>query len=308
MPEYRIAVYNAFSESTFGGSAAAIITDAGKLDGEQMQSIAKELGAPATCFITSIEDRDITVRFFSTSTEYSMCGHGTIALMTWLVDSGSIAIDRNSNSNSKLAITLHTPGGSAAVEIHCREDARPRVMLSLAAANFEDCAIGAGELAPLLGVDELAFHADLPVKITHSDFTHLIVPIRNLVSIQHVRPDFIALTALCRKMQIDTVALFTTETLMPESSIHCRDFCPAVGTPEASATGTTNRALACYLVHQGLLDAKTGTRHTVIAEQGYEMGRPSQIRVELIIQDGQPVEIMAGGVATKSIEGTFYLT
>ena len=171
--------------------------------------------------------------------------------------------------------------------------------------QVEDCAIGAGELAPLFGVDELAFSADLPVKLTHSDFNHLIVPIRNLVSIQHVRPDFIALTAFCRKMQVDTVALFTTETLMPESSIHCRDFCPAVGTPEASATGTTNRALACYLVDQGLLNANTGTRHTVIAEQGYEMGRPSQIRVEMTIQDGQPVEIMAGGVATKSIEGIF---
>ncbi|MCZ6723247.1 MAG: PhzF family phenazine biosynthesis protein [Gammaproteobacteria bacterium] len=306
MPEYRLAVYNAFSESTFGGSAAAIIADAGNLDDDQMQRISKELGAPATCFITSIEDRNIKVRFFSTLTEYSMCGHGTIALMTWLVDSGSIAIDKN--RNGKLAISLHTPGSSAAVEIHCREDARPRVMLSLAAANFEDCSIGAGELAPLLGVDEQAFNADLPVKLTRSDFTHLIVPIRNLVSIQHVRPDFIALTAFCRKMQVDTVALFTTETLMPESSIHCRDFCPAVGTPEASATGTTNRALACYLVQQGLLDAKTGTRHTVIAEQGYEMGRPSQIRIEMTIQDGQPVGIMVGGVATKSIEGIFYLT
>ena len=98
------------------------------------------------------------------------------------------------------------------------------------------------------------------------------------------------------------------ETVLPESSIHCREFCPAVGTPEAPATGTTNRALACYLLRQGLLDSQIDGRQTVIAEQGYEMGRPSRICTEMMVQDGEAVEIKVGGVATKTMQGTFFVS
>ena len=113
---------------------------------------------------------------------------------------------------------------------------------------------------------------------------------------------------MCAEMQIDTVILFTLETVHPESTVHCREFAPLVGTPEVPAAGTTNRALACYLLRYGLLEIPLDGRCTVICEQGYEMDRPSKIRTELTLNRGEVVNICVGGVATKVISGYFHLS
>ncbi len=88
MSEYNYALFDAFSEKAFGGSIAGIVMHAQKLDATQMQLIAREIAAPATGFVTGYDVHSVDVRFFSTQTEYPMCGHGTIGLMTWLVEQG----------------------------------------------------------------------------------------------------------------------------------------------------------------------------------------------------------------------------
>ncbi len=304
MSEYIFAVYNAFSESTFGGSAVGIIADAQDLDAEQRQRIAKEIGAPATCFITAVDDIGVDVRFFSTLTEYSMCGHGTIGLMTWLVERGLFQ-PRNSKT---LIVNLRIAGGSVDVEVRSRDDGRVEVMLPLSAATFEPCSVTAVELAELFGIDSTCFDASFPFELTRSDFTHLIVPVSNIATMRKLTPDFATIKSLCHQMKVDTVALFTRETELVESTIHCREFCPAVGTDEAPASGTTNRALACYLLRQGIIDFSTDGHQTVIAEQGYEMGRPSRICTEMTLRDGGIAEIKVGGVATKLMQGMFYVS
>ena len=303
MTGYRTALFDAFSESALGGSVAGMVADAGDLDPDRMQRIARELGAPATAFITGVDDSRIDVRFFSTLTEYPMCGHGTVGLLTWLVERGVFTLD----GGCPLTITLCTPAGSVPVEVRRREDGRPEVMLSLDVVDFEPSPLGAAELASMLGVGEDAFAVRPPVEITHSEFTHVIACMRDLAAIRAVTPDFGAIAARCRQLGVHTLSVFTTETENPESSIHCREFCPAVGTPEAPASGTTNRALACYLLRHGLIDPSPDGTRTVIAEQGYEMGRPSLIRTELTLAKGRAARVRTGGVATKSMEGTLYL-
>ncbi len=84
MPHHLFDLYSAFTDSAFGGSHAGIIYDGEGLTTETMQQIAREVRAPATCFVMSAKDREVGVRFFSTAQEYPMCGHGTLALMTGL--------------------------------------------------------------------------------------------------------------------------------------------------------------------------------------------------------------------------------
>ena len=303
MTAYRSALFDAFSDSTLGGSVAGVVADAADLAPDRMQRVARELGAPATAFITAVEGSRVDVRFFSTLTEYPMCGHGTVGLMTWLVERGVLAPD----DGRAITITLRTPAGSAPVEVRRREDGRIEVMLSLDAVDFEPSPIGTADLAPLLGLGEDAFAALPPVELTRSEFTHVIARIRDLAAMRAVDPDFGAIAARCREIASHTLALFTTETEDPSHTIHCREFCPAVGTPEAPASGTTNRALACYLLHHGLITPPPHGEAVVIAEQGCEMGRPSVIRTELTLAGGRPARIRVGGVATKSMEGTLYV-
>jgi len=303
MSEHAVALFDAFTETTLGGSVAAMVDCAADLSAEQMQRIAKEFGAPATCFILATTAESVDVRFFSTMAEYPMCGHGTMGLMTWLVERGIVPCDMGRTST----VTLRTPAGSADVVLQRRADGRVEVMLSLTQAAFEPTPVEPGELAGVFEIDVGQFAEDMPIELSRSEFDSLLVPVGSLAAMRAVKPDFGALAHLCRLHGIGTVGLLTTETEHPSSTIHFREFAPALGTPEAAASGTTNRAAACYLLRHGLLERAPDGKRVVVTEQGYEMGRPSEIRTEITLANGDVTNIQVGGVATKSMEGRFYL-
>ena len=169
MAEYPVAFYRAFSETVFGGSMAGIIAQAQNLSAGQMLQIAQEIGAPATGFITAIDEHGVDVRFFSTLTEYPMCGHGTMGLMTWLVEHGWFLPD----NGATVTTTLRTPAMASDVEIRIREDGRPEVLLSLAPAVFEPAVLHTDELAGMLGISTEGFRDDLDMKVTITDFRSL---------------------------------------------------------------------------------------------------------------------------------------
>ena len=303
MAEYPVAFYRAFSETAFGGNMAGIIAEAQNLPADKMLRIAQEIGAPATGFITAIDEHGVDVRFFSTLTEYPMCGHGTIGLMTWLVEHGWFVPD----NGATVTTTLRTPEMTSDVEIRIREDGRTEVLLTLAPAEFEPAVFCTDELTGMLGINQEGFRDDLDMKVTITDFRSLLVPIRSAVDLKTVTPDFAAITALCHRKSIDTIALFTPIAEDTGRAIRCREFCPAVGTPESAASGTTNRAISCYLYLAGQLGELENGRLTQRSEQGHEMGRPSTVVNELSTRNGQVVKVRVGGLATKTIEGKFFL-
>ena len=79
-----------------------------------------------------------------------------------------------------------------------------------------------------------------------------------------------------------------------------RDFCPALGVDEVPASGTTNAALAGYLVQHGLIVAQS---QVILAEQGSEIGRPSKICSQITVEDDEIKELWVGGQAVASIQG-----
>ena len=84
------------------------------------------------------------------------------------------------------------------------------------------------------------------------------------------------------------------------TELYARMFAPALGVAEDPATGSAAAALA------GLLAAKAGLAdgdHTIAVEQGYEMGRPSLIRLGLTIEAGKFVSGWVGGDAVMVSEG-----
>ena len=115
------------------------------------------------------------------------------------------------------------------------------------------------------------------------------------------------MTQFCQAHGIETVAVFCTEVEHSTSTIHVRDFCPAVGVPESAAAGTTNGALSSYLVRHGIVQENGDNQIVVLAEQGHEIGRPSSIRSVVTIQSGGIERLQVGGVATKIMDGQLHL-
>jgi len=94
--------------------------------------------------------------------------------------------------------------------------------------------------------------------------------------------------------------LYCRETVHTTSNFHARMFAPDL-TNEDPATGSAAAAFAA-VVHR-FDDVKDGTRKFVL-EQGYEMGRPSEINLEINVAGGQLRQVRIGGRAVRVSSGT----
>jgi len=303
MAAVPFALYDAFSETAFGGSQAAIVSDAAALDAATRRRIAQELGLPATGFVAACDDRSISAQFFSTLTELPMCGHGTMGLITRMVERG----DLGWNGSDRIDVELHLPSATATVEITRRADGRPLVMLDIRPPAFRRDSLDLELLGRLLGLDEEDFGRHWPVETSSGDFVHLVVPAVDLAAMRKIDPDFAGLAHYCRENGLGTIAVFSTEVERPDHTLHVRDFSPAIGVAESAAAGTTNAALTSYLTRHGIVRANGDGRIVVQAEQGHEIGRPSSIRSIVSMDANTIARLQVGGVATKVADGQLSL-
>jgi len=302
MKTFPFALYDAFSETAFGGSQAAVITDAAAIDVEQRGRIAREIGMPATAFVDAIDNTAVTAQFLSTVMELPMCGHGSICLFSHLLESGLLTLESANEKN----LQLRLPKTTATVSLRRRDDGRFQVLLDITPPKFEPPPTHTGTLLTLLGIDAEALDADLPLETARGDFVHLVVPLSGLDAMRALRPDFNGMVDFCNANGIETIALFCNQVEDPANRIHVRDFCPAVGVSESAAAGTTNAALTSYLLRHDLLP-KTPQPIRVNAEQGLELGRPSSIQSIVTLDNGEIARLQVGGVATKVFDGQVYL-
>jgi trans-2,3-dihydro-3-hydroxyanthranilate isomerase len=302
MNQFSFAQYDAFTDSPFGGSQAAVVADAQGIDKPCRQQIAIELGLPATAFINGIGEDWVEVQFMSTVMELPMCGHGTICLVTYLFESNLLKMG---DEASKI-IQLKLPKGSATVEVSRRADDRFRVLLDIQPPQFKPAPNDNERLATILGIGVSDFSQDLPLESAHGDFIHLVVPLQSLNSVRRVEPDFDGIVQYCHDYGIETVVVFSQQVEIQGNSLHLRDFCPAVGVAESAAAGTTNAALTSYLIRHSMVQPTDGVIH-LTAEQGHEINRPSRIESTVLIEDGEIKRLQVGGVATKILQGQLFL-
>ena len=228
-----------------------------------------------------------------------MCGHGTLGLMTRMVELGVLTL----NADKTLQVSLQLPAGPASVEISKTDDGRPMIMLEVRPPQFRDDQVDAGRLCSLLGLTPKDLSETLPFETAAADFIHLVVPLKGLAEMRRITPDFGSLASLCHDHGLETVVVICSETERPQASIHARDFCPAVGVPESAAAGTTNAAVSCYLLRHGQVRPDDEGQLTVLAEQGVELKRPSEVRTVLKVGGDKIESLKVGGVATKVAEG-----
>ena len=293
-----LKIYDCFTRTRFGGNVGGIVLEAGALDDAQMQAIALEINAPVTGFVTGLNERELRIRFFMPTAEIPMCGHVTVGLYTYLYEQG-LAGDGGAQPP-----LMKTGAGDIRVSITSTPENGISVMMGLAPATIEECKIDRSIIAKALRIDEAEINPDLPVEIGFTGLRHLFVPISKLETFNKMDPDFPALSSLSNQVSVSTIAPFSLETMNPQNTLHCRDFCPAVGTDEVPGSGTTNSALAGYLVRNGLVEPadQDATLH-VLAEQGSELGRPSIIQTGIVFNNGEFSQIRVGGNAVLSIDG-----
>jgi trans-2,3-dihydro-3-hydroxyanthranilate isomerase len=120
------------------------------------------------------------------------------------------------------------------------------------------------------------------------------VPLKTRDAVARATPD----TARVSEFS-GAVFVFTAETLYGAHAFHARMFAPQLGIPEDPATGSAAAAFSGLLSKSGLADGS----HSIVIEQGYEMGRPSLITLGMTIEAGKLVGASVGGDAVVVSEG-----
>ncbi|MBL4812740.1 MAG: PhzF family phenazine biosynthesis protein, partial [Rhodobacteraceae bacterium] len=88
-----------------------------------------------------------------------------------------------------------------------------------------------------------------------------------------------------------------------QADYHARMFAPGDGIAEDPATGSASAILAAQFLASGTL---ANGETTITLLQGAQMGRPSQIRLRIIAQDGQLQQVCIAGSAVAIGQGQLH--
>jgi trans-2,3-dihydro-3-hydroxyanthranilate isomerase len=290
----RFVTLDVFTDRRFAGNPLAVVLDAEALADAAMQAIAREFGHPETMFVLAPGNPDhrARVRIFTPMRELPFAGHPTVgtAVLLGLRDGtaagGDIVLEEGIGP---VRCTLEaSAGGQGSARF-----AVPQMPAEVGPAADDAAIAGALGLAPA----EIGFGRFRPSRWSAGNpFTF--VPVATLAAIARCRVDLARFDAAFSEGH---VYVFCRETREPGHGFHARMFAPGLGIAEDPATGSAAAAFT------GLLAARGGLsdgEHAIVIEQGYEMGRPSLIRLAIKIAAGKLAAASIGGDAVIVTEGT----
>ena len=130
---------------------------------------------------------------------------------------------------------------------------------------------------------------------------YLFVPLRNRDAVGRARLRFELWEKLLAGTWAKEVFLFCREPELPGSHLRARMFAVDLGIGEDPATGSAVSALGGYLGTRAPEQAGT---LTWVVEQGFEMGRPSLLYLEVDEQGGEITGVRVGGSTVLVAEAT----
>jgi trans-2,3-dihydro-3-hydroxyanthranilate isomerase len=283
-----------FTNARFTGNPLAVVFDADDLETAAMQTIAREFSHPETVFVRRPVDtaNAAALRIFTPGTELPFAGHPTVG--------AAVAIARTRGDKREFALEekigpvpckVGPPGKDGA---HA-EFALPKL------PQLEWLPASNRAIANALGLDasDIGFDDYVPaVWSAGNAFTF--VPVKTIAAVRKCRLDLSVWDKAFETGGRSAPLLFCPQTIDADSTFHARMFAPKLGVTEDPATGSAVAAFAgLYAQAAGPTD---GT-HSLTIEQGYEMGRPSRLKLALTMTDGKLTAVSIGGDAIVVTEG-----
>ncbi len=259
---------NAFAESMDGGNPAGVVFDSPDLTDDQMRHVSKVLNVSETAFVFPSKKADYKVRFFSPTVEVDLCGHATIATFFTMALNGFF--------DGTCRVTQETNAGVLPVHILFFDDKIDRVMMTQSRPIYKNISLDISELVGSLKIKKDDVDSSLPNQIVSTGLFTLPVCVKSFDVLKHMKPDFVKIKKLCKKIGAGSIHVFTFETIESRSVYHARNFAPMYGINEDPVTGTANGAVCCYLVKNGIIHEKN-----LVCEQGDIIGKPGRVYVEV---------------------------
>ncbi|ERH09088.1 MAG: phenazine biosynthesis protein PhzF family [halophilic archaeon J07HX64] len=275
-------IVDVFAQERYAGNQLAVVTDAGDLDGEQMQAIAAEIDYSETTFVTGRETDDgWPVRIFTPVEEVPFAGHPTLGTAS--------VVRQHLADGDPETVDLDLQVGQIPVEVrvHSGEET---LWMSQQSPSFGET-ISHDELAAVLGLAPDQLDDDWPVQVVSTGLPTIIVPLTGREALEAVDLDRDGYDTLVDGREAKLVHTVCRDPRESDNDLAVRMFAPYFGVPEDPATGSANGCLAAYLSQHGYLDSPTVDARV---EQGYEIGRPSLLFLAAQ-QTADGIDVEVGG-------------
>lgn len=296
--------YDVFTSEKLTGNPLAIVMDADGLSDEEMQRIAREFNLSETVFVSKPSNpvHSAKVRIFTPASELPFAGHPTLGTAIHLArqrvtgdtpPKTMLVVLEEKIGIVRAAVTLEKSGADYAIfDV-------PKLP-ELVPSSIDKDAIGN---ALGLSKSEIGFENHKPVMFS-AGVPFTFVPIPNLEIMEAVSVNPGVWTDAFGEGHHNNAYLYTRETLQHTRSFRARMFAPGLGMSEDPATGAAAGAFAGVIHH---FDDLVEGGHTFVIEQGYEMGRPSQLTLEVDIENGDIDVVRIGGGAVQISSGELHL-
>ena len=292
-----------FTSRRFGGNQLAVFPDASGIPESALQDIAREFNYSETTFVLPPRDARHTrqVRIFTPGGELPFAGHPTVGTAFVLATIGAIPL-----TGAETKIVFEEKVGPVPVTIRSEGGVPGFAQLSVAQLpQYGPPAPPAADLARALGLHpEDVLSGDIGPEAVSCGVWFLFVPVRNRAALARARVKLDDFNALLSAYVTQKVFVFCDEPELAGSHYRARMFAPGIGVPEDPATGSACVGFGGYLAKRD--QSSNGTLRWVV-EQGFEMGRPSLLEVEVDKAGGATAGVRVGGNSVLVMNGEFRL-
>jgi len=297
-------ILDVFTQEQLSGNPLAIVCDADRLNTGQMQAIASEFNLSETVFVMAPEHQAHTakVRIFTPKSELPFAGHPTVGTAILLSQLKFGAVDTEHDA----IIVLEENIGAVRVGVRMIPGAAdyaefdaPRMPSDAGAPAPED------RLAAALGLaaSEIGFENHHPSRF-NAGVPFTFVPVEGIEAIRRAHVVHAHWEEAFRGDDMMAAFVYCRETVRHNASFHARMFAPMAGVHEDPATGSAVAALAGAI---NRFDRPADGMGRYEIEQGYEMGRPSEIVLEAEVSGRTVTGLRIGGNAVRVASGALEL-
>jgi trans-2,3-dihydro-3-hydroxyanthranilate isomerase len=282
MTRFEYRHLDVFTDRAFGGNQLAVFQDGRGIADATMQRIATELQLAETTFVfpPTSTAADHRVRIFTPARELPFAGHPTLGT-AFVLGGGRDGVIRLEEGVGTIPVRF-TSGFGQMVQL---------------SPTFTALEVTTAQLVASISLDQSDLLPDMPLEIGSSGVRFAFAPVRDLDAVRRARPR--------PGVMSENVYVFALGGDRPGATVHGRMFGFSVGIAEDAASGSAQGPLGAYLVRHGLVSAAPTVRMT--SEQGFEMGRPSILEIEIDSAGGAITAARVGGRCVPMGGGWFDL-
>jgi trans-2,3-dihydro-3-hydroxyanthranilate isomerase len=291
----RYQVFDVFTDRPLAGNPLAVVLDADGLDDVAMQRIAREFNLSETVFVRPAEGpaHSAAIRIFTPARELPFAGHPTVGTAICLAaerfdgpgERDAVVVLEEKVGAIRCGVKLNGAAGFA--EFDC-----PKLPERAGDAPPKEIIAAAVGLAPA----ELGFENHV-ASVWSAGVLYHYVPVHDMAALAKARPNRASWAAAFGR---DGAFLYTRQTEGHDHAFRGRMYAPELGIDEDPATGS---AVAAFPGPIQAFDAMPDGSYAMVIEQGFEMGRPSLIRLEMTVEKGAVSAARIGGHAVRVATG-----